>query len=317
MYRYPPMSESPSKVVPRSPYVEDETDEEFVWEKEIATEAEAETDDRTCRICFSGQDEADTLGRLISPCKCRYIGTYSLFRSILYRGTMKWIHVECLNQWRKASKKESRYVQGAPRVTLTPAFSAVMNVDRSTPSESIQLTFSLLDVNSHGPSDNDILAIQTALTLAIFTGTAFTLGSLIKLALFVTRTQISVHPQTISIPASPAAPPLVLSAPKSIHDVLNYRDPAHWVFGLATLGIVGFTQMLLVGGMVFNLGDVFGLRRIWGGGREGEGRAEIRIGGFFGGGILWVVMILVGLGRYVPRLCAIDRIEHYYQCTDL
>lgn len=78
-------------------------------------------------------------------------------------------------------------------------------------------------------------------------------------------------------------------------------DPAHWVFGLTTLGLVGFTQMLLVGGMVFNVGDVFGLRRIWGG-REDEGRAEIRIGGFFGGGILWIVMIIVGLGKYFRRL---------------
>jgi len=184
---------------------------------------------------------------------------------------------------------------------MTPAFSAVMNVGTSTPFESIRLTFSLRDVNSHQSGDNNILAIQTALTLAIFTGTAFTLGTFIKLALYLTKTPISVHPQTISIPASPAAAPLVLSAPKSIRDVLNYRDPAHWIFGLATLGIVGFTQMLLVGGMVFNLGDVFGLRRIWRGGREGEGRAEIRIGGFFGGGILWVVMILVGLVRYVPE----------------
>ena len=139
------------------------------------------------------------------------------------------------------------------------------------------------------------------MTLAIFSGTAFTLGTLIKLALYLTKTQISIHPQTISIPASPSAPPLVLSAPKSIRDVLNYHDPAHWVFGLTTLGIVGFTQMLLVGGMVFNVGDFFGLRRIWGG-REGDGRAEIRIGGFFGGGFLWVVMILVGLGRYQLKL---------------
>jgi hypothetical protein len=89
-----------------------------------------------------------------------------------------------------------------------------------------------------------------------------------------------------------------LYAPKSLRDVFNYMDPAHWVFGLTTLGLVGFTQMLLVGGMIFNVGDVFGLRRIWGGGgREGEGRAEIRIGGFFGGGILWIVMIIVGLGK--------------------
>jgi hypothetical protein len=136
------------------------------------------------------------------------------------------------------------------------------------------------------------------LTLAIFTGTAFFLGSLIKLVLFLTKTRIYVHPQTFSIPSSPSAAPLVLSAPKSLRDVLNYRDPAHWVFGLMTLGTVGFTQMLLGGGLVFNIGDVFGLRGRNRGGRERDGRAEIQIGGFFGGGILWVVMILVGLGRY-------------------
>jgi hypothetical protein len=56
--------------------------------------------------------------------------------------------------------------------------------------------------------------------------------------------------------------------------------------------------MILMGGLVFNVGDLFGLRRIWGG-REGD-RAEIHVGGFFGGGILWVVMVIVGLGRYSP-----------------
>jgi hypothetical protein len=55
------------KTVPRSPYVEDETDEEFLYDKEV----EDEPDDRICRICFSGQDEVATLGKLISPCKCR------------------------------------------------------------------------------------------------------------------------------------------------------------------------------------------------------------------------------------------------------
>jgi hypothetical protein len=56
--------------------------------------------------------------------------------------------------------------------------------------------------------------------------------------------------------------------------------------------------MLLVGGMMFHVGDVFGLRRIWGG--RGEGRAEIRVGGFVGGGILWIVMIIFGLGKSRP-----------------
>ena len=186
-------------------------------------------------------------------------------------------------------------------VLVTVVSFDVMNVDMNIHSVSILPISSQQDVSSSARKGTNIYtAIQTALTLAIFTGTAFTLGSIIKLTLYLTKTQISIHPQTISIPSSPHAAPIVLSAPKSLKDVVNYRDPAHWVFGLTTLGIVGFTQMLLVGGMVFHVGDIFGLRRIWGGRQEeGEGRAEIRIGGFFGGGILSIVMIVVGLGKYV------------------
>ena len=90
--------------------------------------------------------------------------------------------------------------------------------------------------------------------------------------------------------------PLVLSAPNSVREVFDYRDPTHWIFGLTTLGLVGLTQMMFMGGLAFNIGDLFGMRRIWGG-LEGD-RGEIRVGAFFGGGILWVVMIIVGLGKY-------------------
>ena len=65
------MTDFTVKSVPRSPYVEDETDEEFLYEK--YQHREDDVDDRICRICFSGQDEVETLGKLISPCKCRYI----------------------------------------------------------------------------------------------------------------------------------------------------------------------------------------------------------------------------------------------------
>jgi len=247
------MTETSAKAVPRSPYVEEETDEEFIQPSNLS---DVDHDERICRICFAGQDEVDTLGKLISPCKCR--------------GSMKWIHVDCLNQWRRASKKESSFFR----------------CDECRHEYSFRINSAYLLTTR---------PIQTSLTLAIFTGTAFTLGSLIKLALYITKTQISIHPRTISLPAAPHAGPIVISAPASLWDVFNYRDPAHWGFGLTALGIAGFAQMLLVGGIFFNVGDIFGLRRIWGG--RQEGRAEIRVGGFFGGGILWIVMILVGLGK--------------------
>jgi len=50
-------------------------------------------DEKTCRICFSTEEESDkSLGRLFSPCLCK--------------GTMKYVHVECLNQWRLVNRQK-------------------------------------------------------------------------------------------------------------------------------------------------------------------------------------------------------------------
>ncbi|KAI9012742.1 hypothetical protein BC832DRAFT_547898 [Gaertneriomyces semiglobifer] len=54
-------------------------------------------DDRICRICFGGQEDEPELGRLLSPCKCN--------------GTMKYVHVECLNEWRRNSRKKESFYQ--------------------------------------------------------------------------------------------------------------------------------------------------------------------------------------------------------------
>ncbi len=64
------------------------------WERafpsgEARAAAEPERDDepaeRVCRVCYSGEEA----GHLFSPCRCR--------------GTMRWIHEGCLNEWRAAS----------------------------------------------------------------------------------------------------------------------------------------------------------------------------------------------------------------------
>ncbi|KXS21140.1 hypothetical protein M427DRAFT_51412 [Gonapodya prolifera JEL478] len=48
-----------------------------------------------CRICFQSRDD-EPEKRLISPCKCK--------------GSMRYVHLECLNEWReKSQKKESFY----------------------------------------------------------------------------------------------------------------------------------------------------------------------------------------------------------------
>lgn len=53
----------------------------------------APVDDRTCRICFCGPEE----GRLISPCLCK--------------GSMKYVHLLCLQHWRTASANTKRSVR--------------------------------------------------------------------------------------------------------------------------------------------------------------------------------------------------------------
>lgn len=55
-----------------------------------------EDETKLCRICFGGLEEEAELGRLFSPCKCK--------------GSMRYVHVNCLNQWRqRANKKEAFY----------------------------------------------------------------------------------------------------------------------------------------------------------------------------------------------------------------
>jgi hypothetical protein len=52
---------------------------------------------KQCRICLAGSEEEDSLGRLISPCKCK--------------GTMKYVHLTCLQEWRRVSGKKESYYQ--------------------------------------------------------------------------------------------------------------------------------------------------------------------------------------------------------------
>eukprot|EP00160_Parvularia_atlantis_P019581 Unigene7739_Nuclearia_a/m.23764 Unigene7739_Nuclearia_a/g.23764 ORF Unigene7739_Nuclearia_a/g.23764 Unigene7739_Nuclearia_a/m.23764 type:complete len:235 (+) Unigene7739_Nuclearia_a:13-717(+) len=53
--------------------------------------------ERTCRICLGGVAEEAELGRLFSPCRCK--------------GSMKYVHVRCLDEWRNRSTKREVYFQ--------------------------------------------------------------------------------------------------------------------------------------------------------------------------------------------------------------
>jgi len=52
--------------------------------------------DAVCRICFSAAYE-NGAGRLISPCRCT--------------GSMRYVHLECLNDWRAASSNPVSFYQ--------------------------------------------------------------------------------------------------------------------------------------------------------------------------------------------------------------
>ena len=51
------------------------------------TSFEKEETEKTCRLCWGGEDD----GPLVQPCACR--------------GTAKWAHNHCVEEWRRTSPK--------------------------------------------------------------------------------------------------------------------------------------------------------------------------------------------------------------------
>ncbi|KAF9568470.1 hypothetical protein CPC08DRAFT_654729 [Agrocybe pediades] len=51
--------------------------------------------EKQCRICFDGVDAEAELGRLIRPCLCK--------------GSISYVHVKCLERWRKTSASRSAF----------------------------------------------------------------------------------------------------------------------------------------------------------------------------------------------------------------
>ncbi|KAK0464898.1 uncharacterized protein EV420DRAFT_1511853 [Desarmillaria tabescens] len=54
-----------------------------------------EADERQCRICLDGADAERELGRLIRPCLCK--------------GSISYVHIKCLQQWRNTSTSQSAF----------------------------------------------------------------------------------------------------------------------------------------------------------------------------------------------------------------
>ncbi|KAF9044634.1 hypothetical protein BDZ89DRAFT_1059106 [Hymenopellis radicata] len=67
-------------------------------EQPEATEATNDgpsVEEKQCRICLDGLDAVQELGRLIKPCLCR--------------GSISYVHVKCLERWRKSAPSQSAF----------------------------------------------------------------------------------------------------------------------------------------------------------------------------------------------------------------
>ncbi|EJU01185.1 hypothetical protein DACRYDRAFT_116975 [Dacryopinax primogenitus] len=86
---------------PPSPTTSDRDDENAVENSVLLRRSHSPPpaspeDDRMCRICFGGVDDEPEMGRLIRPCLCK--------------GSVSFVHVKCLNDWRRASRNRTSYL---------------------------------------------------------------------------------------------------------------------------------------------------------------------------------------------------------------
>ncbi|KAF9213599.1 hypothetical protein BGZ59_005120 [Podila verticillata] len=221
-------------------------------------------DERQCRICLGGVDEEDTLGRLISPCLCK--------------GSMKYVHVECLNAWRERSpKKESHYK-----------------------CDTCKYSFSFRRTSFARYLAHPLTVF--VLTILVFITAVFAAGFVMKLLLYLTmdEAQEFVYPADLDEFDEDELIRLkqdfvIFKTPDSLRAVFRI-DKTHMVFGSFFVSIIGFLQLLLStiwmggGGGVFRIGG-FGLG---GGRRRGERQREAGIGG-----VLMVMILVFGLFKSV------------------
>lgn len=161
----------------------------------------SEDDKPICRICYGGAEDQQTLGRLISPCRCQ--------------GTIKWVHVNCLFQWRMKSKSSKSYYRCEQchyqYLFIRPQLSAIL---LSYPS----------------------LLICTAL---VFLGASFIAGFIVKLVFYFGFEYIAdfLFYEPIPIPES-------FVRPHSLWQIFSIVDTTHFVLGFISLGALGTIQLL-------------------------------------------------------------------------
>ncbi|KAF8326077.1 uncharacterized protein EI90DRAFT_3071414 [Cantharellus anzutake] len=233
------------------------------------------SDDRQCRICLAGPEEELELGRLIRPCKCK--------------GSISFVHVECLNKWRTTSESKSAFWQ-CPQCHYKYAFARTKALGLATSKIAIgSITFVLFTLLVFVSSS----IVQVVFTKSYewwssydfsYTALPGTIKDMVKLAI-ATFADVDIGGVVSDTPTRRGegggfkqkirmkrtqSPP----APGFIKRLIN------------PLGIVSFLQMLIS----------MSLRNTWLRRRRGEGAAE----GI--GLIIIVVFVLIGAARAIMQV---------------
>ncbi|KAK9719442.1 hypothetical protein K7432_004778 [Basidiobolus ranarum] len=201
----------------------------------------AEEEEKQCRICYGGLDDEPSFGKLISPCKCK--------------GTMKYVHLQCLNSWRLASGGKSFFECDSCHYKY--------NFQRTTMAKA---------------ATNPL--VLTLCSLLVFVFIIFLAGFPVKLALRSCELEdFEVWDEdNPNITYEDLAPFLSMTN----------IDLIHMMLGLIMVGVVGFLHFLVstiaFGGPVPIIG--FGYRN---GGFRGGNRGDDR----FNGGVL-LILVAIG-----------------------
>ncbi|OCF56128.1 hypothetical protein L486_06069 [Kwoniella mangroviensis CBS 10435] len=263
--------------------------------------------DKTCRICFSGPEEEDMLGRMISPCLCT--------------GSMRYVHVKCLNAWRGTGTNAVKCPQCHYRYQLRRTLISGLATSRPILLLSTILTFSLLTLLlgeilhlmlHHSPTISRTLlsrssrpTVKSMFDLLDDPYTAVDGGPVIVVGgggaliwdIFIGAIQTFID---LSNSFLTQKDNLSTKIPSPIANLI-FELAVRYLLGLATLGSMSFLSLLLSLSLFGPLQLMNGLRGFGflgnfarrrtaaggGGGGGGEGRLSV-------GTIMMIVLVLVG-----------------------
>lgn len=271
-------------------------------------------DDRQCRICLAGPEEELELGRLIRPCKCK--------------GSISFVHVECLNKWRTLSESKSAFWQ-CPQCHYKYAFARTKVLGLATSRAAIgSITFVLFTIlvfisssiviyfnpdlapthlKAYIPPDEQIVITKPYEWWSYdfsYTALPGTIKDMVKLAI-ATFADVDVDNiiPPVKYEGKTAAKVASGGGFKQTVRMKKQRPPttpglikrliARFILGLSALGIISFLQLLISMSLLAPLQVI---RNTWLRRRRGEGAAE----GL--GVVVIVVFVLIGAARAVMQV---------------